>query len=83
MYHVIGVELTCEVGNCAANESEGGGGGYEEEEINDSIQNEDGSYMEAESITELIGMLTQCETIGEVIGVVFANLFIIFAVLFG
>jgi len=55
MYHVIGIVMTCEVGECAVSEEESYGGGGE---INDSIQNPDGSYQEAESIGELISMLT-------------------------
>lgn len=63
-------------------EPEGGGDdggdsdsdGGDDGPVNESIQNEDGSYKAAESIGEFLSMLIDCESLDEVLGVVWASL---------
>jgi len=82
------MELSCPSGNCntghgesSDSESGYGGGGGGDDDWNTDFQNPDGSFREAETIGELIAFLISCETIGDVIGVIFANLYLIFSAL--
>ena len=51
-----------------------GGGGGNSGPVNESIQNEDGSYMPARSVEQFFQLLVDCETFEDVMGVVWATL---------
>ena len=85
MSYNVGFILSCEAGGskgCDSSEDEQESNDETESDDDDNdtttqIQNPDGSYRKAEDIGDLIAMLLECETLRQVFGVIFANLYLI------